>query len=195
VRSISANSRAQSTPRPGASSAFLRPSSGPSRKMSPCTSSSSAAGRRTYLPGWLRRGTRPTDIDNSAEQLSTARSLQDEHDLHFPLTHGNVEASGVPDASFGLAVSEYGHRSGPIRTGGSPETARLLRNGGELVFLTNGTLWILTVPDTEQEGRRRSASCGPISAFIASSGRMIRGSSSTSASAIGSACSVLTDSR
>ena len=58
----------------------------------------------------------------------------------------------MPDASFGLTVSEYGHRSGPIRTGGSPETARLLRNGGELVFLTNGTLWILTVPDTEQEG-------------------------------------------
>ena len=27
-----------------------------------------------------------------------------------------------------------------------------MRPGGELVFLTNGTLWLLTVPDTEEEG-------------------------------------------
>ena len=62
-----------------------------------------------YVSAWLaRRGARPTGIDNSAEQLSTARSLQDEHDLHVPLIHGNAEATGLPDASFDLAVSEYG---------------------------------------------------------------------------------------
>jgi ubiquinone/menaquinone biosynthesis C-methylase UbiE len=77
--------------------------------MSPAwTSSSSAAGRPTY-PAWLaRRGARPTGIDNSAEQLGTARSLQEQHDLHFPLIHGNAEATGLLDASFDLAVSEYG---------------------------------------------------------------------------------------
>ena len=150
-----------------------------------------------YVSAWLtRRGARPTGIDNSAEQLSTARSLQDEHDLHFPLIHGNAEVTGLPDASFDLAVSEYGASiwADPYRW--IPKAARLLHPGGELVFLTNGTLWILTVPDTEEErARRRSASHGPISACIASSGRTILGSSSTSASAIGSACCGLTDSR
>ena len=39
-----------------------------------------------YFGAWLaRRGARVTGIDNSAEQLKTARGLQDEHDLHFPL--------------------------------------------------------------------------------------------------------------
>ena len=33
-----------------------------------------------------------------------------------------------------------------------PEAARILRPGGELVFLTNGTLWVLTVPETNDEG-------------------------------------------
>ena len=106
-----------------------------------------------YISAWLaRRGARPTAIDNSAEQLGTARSLQDEHDLHFPLIHGNAEATGLPDASFDLAVSEYGASiwADPYRW--IPEAARLLRLGGELIFLTNGTLWILTVPDTEEEG-------------------------------------------
>jgi len=106
-----------------------------------------------YFSAWLaRRGARLTGIDNSAEQLRTARSLQDEHDLHFPLIHGNAEETGLPDASFDLAVSEYGASiwADPYRW--IPEAARLLRPGGELVFLTNGTLWILTVPDTEEEG-------------------------------------------
>ena len=106
-----------------------------------------------YVSAWLaRRGARPTGIDTSAEQLDTARSLQDEHDLHFPLIHGNAEATGLPDASFDLAVSEYGASiwADPYRW--IPEAARLLRPGGELIFLTNGTLWILTVPDTEEEG-------------------------------------------
>jgi SAM-dependent methyltransferase len=106
-----------------------------------------------YVSAWLaRRGARPTGIDNSAEQLSTARSLQDEHDLHFPLIHGNAEATGLPDASFDLAVSEYGASIWADPYCWIPEAARLLRPGGELVFLTNGTLWILTVSDTEEEG-------------------------------------------
>ena len=58
----------------------------------------------------------------------------------------------LPDASFDLAVSEYGASiwADPFRW--IPEAARLLRPGGELVFLVNGTLWVLTVPDTDTEG-------------------------------------------
>lgn len=106
-----------------------------------------------YFSAWLaRRGARVTGIDNSEEQLKTARTLQDEHDLHFPLIHGNAETTGLRDASFDLAVSEYGASiwADPYRW--IPEAARILRPGGELVFLTNGTLWILTVPDLQTDG-------------------------------------------
>ena len=106
-----------------------------------------------YVSAWLaRRGARVTGIDNSAEQLKTARALQDEHDLHFPLIHGNAEAVPLPDASFDLAVSEYGASiwADPYRW--VPEASRLLRPGGELAFLVNGTLWVLAVPDTDDEG-------------------------------------------
>ena len=106
-----------------------------------------------YFGAWLaRRGARVTGIDNSEEQLKTARALQAEHGLSFPLIHGNAETVPLPDASFDLAVSEYGASiwADPYRW--VPEAARLLRPGGELVFLTNGTLWVLTVPDTDSEG-------------------------------------------
>ena len=106
-----------------------------------------------YLSAWLaRRGARVTGIDNSEEQLKTARALQAEHNLEFPLIHGNAESVPLPDASFDLAISEYGVSiwADPYRW--IPEASRLLRPGGELVFLVNGTLWVLTVPDTDDEG-------------------------------------------
>lgn len=91
-------------------------------------------------------------IDNSAEQLKTAVVLQEEHGLRFPLIHGNAGTTGLPAASFDLAISEYGVSiwADPYRW--IPEGARLLRPGGELTFLVNSTLWMLTVPDLEVEG-------------------------------------------
>ena len=55
-------------------------------------------------------------------------------------------------AAFDLAVSEYGAAiwADPYRW--IPEAARILRPGGELVFLGNGTFWVLTVPETDDEG-------------------------------------------
>ena len=62
-----------------------------------------------YWSAWLaRRGARVTGIDNSARQLETARQLQREHKLEFPLIHGSAEEVPLPDASFDLAFSEYG---------------------------------------------------------------------------------------
>src|SRR5207248_997326 len=62
-----------------------------------------------YVAAWLaRRGARPVGIDNSPNQLETARTLQREHGLDFPLHLGNAEATPFPDASFDLAISEYG---------------------------------------------------------------------------------------
>jgi ubiquinone/menaquinone biosynthesis C-methylase UbiE len=62
-----------------------------------------------YVSSWLaRRGARVVGIDNSAAQLTTARRLQQQYGLDFPLIHGNAEAVPCPDASFDVAISEYG---------------------------------------------------------------------------------------
>src|SRR6202040_806341 len=103
-----------------------------------------------YVSAWLaRRGARPVGIDMSESQLTTARALQDEHDLRYPLVQGDAEATPFADASFDLAISEYGAAiwCDPYRW--IPEAARLLRPGGQLIFLVNSVLMMLTVPDEE----------------------------------------------
>jgi SAM-dependent methyltransferase len=104
-----------------------------------------------YLSAWLaRRGARPVGIDNSEKQLATARRLQAEHGLDFPLLHGNAEAVPYPDASFDLAISEYGASiwADPYRW--IPEASRLLRPAGRLIFLVNATILMLCMPDAEE---------------------------------------------
>ena len=72
------------------------------------------------------------------------------------LIEANAEDVPLPDASFDLALSEYGASiwCDPYRW--IPEAARLLRPGGELVFLRNSTLSVLCAPDDRREGRRTS---------------------------------------
>lgn len=106
-----------------------------------------------YVSAWLaRRGARPVGIDNSAKQLETARALQQEFGLEFPLLHGNAENVPFPDASFDLAISEYGAAIWADPYKWIPEAARVLRPGGQLIFLGNGVIFMLTVPDTDAEG-------------------------------------------
>jgi SAM-dependent methyltransferase len=103
-----------------------------------------------YVSAWLtRRGAHVTGIDNSSAQLETARALQEEFGLSFPLIHGDAEHVPLPDAGFDLAISEYGASiwSDPYRW--IPEAARLLRPGGDLIFLVNSTLLMLCVPDED----------------------------------------------
>jgi SAM-dependent methyltransferase len=104
-----------------------------------------------YVSAWLaRRGARPVGVDASARQLETARRLQREFGLDFPLHHANAERTPFPGASFDLAINEYGAAiwCDPLRW--IPEAARLLRPGGRLVFLANSALLMLCVP--EQDG-------------------------------------------
>jgi SAM-dependent methyltransferase len=101
-----------------------------------------------YVSAWLaRRGARPVGIDNSEQQLASARGFQREFGLEFPLWHGNAEQVPAPDESFDLAISEYGASiwCDPYRW--IPEAARLLRPGGQLIFLVNGVIAVLTFPD------------------------------------------------
>lgn len=100
-----------------------------------------------YVSSWLaRKGARIVAIDNSSAQLATARRLQLEHGLDFPLIHGNAEKVPYPDGSFDFAISEYGASLWADPQLWVPEAARLLRPGGQLVFLTNSFLMALCMP-------------------------------------------------
>jgi SAM-dependent methyltransferase len=104
-----------------------------------------------YVSAWLaRQGARPIGLDNSPAQLATARRLQTEHQLTFPLINGFAESLPFRDESFDFVVSEYGAAiwSDPYRW--IPEAARVLRPGGELLFLGNSTLLMLCTPDGEE---------------------------------------------
>ena len=101
-----------------------------------------------YVSAWLARlGARPVGIDNSPAQLATARRLQEEFGLTFPLIHAVAEAVPFPDASFDLAISEYGAAIWSDPYLWIPEAARVLRPGGELIFMVNGTILMLCAPD------------------------------------------------
>jgi SAM-dependent methyltransferase len=103
-----------------------------------------------YVSAWLaRRGARPVGLDNSAAQLATARALQERFGLRFPLLHASAERPPLAPASFDLAISEYGASIWCDPYAWIPAAARLLRPGGELVFLVNSVLLMLTIPDED----------------------------------------------
>jgi len=105
-----------------------------------------------YVSAWLaRRGARPVGIDNSSSQLHNARRFQREFDLSVPLLQADAERLPFADASFDLAISEYGACLWAAPSRGVPEASRVLRPGGRLVFLVNGTILMLCAPDDEEE--------------------------------------------
>ena len=104
-----------------------------------------------YFSAWLaRRGARVTGLDVTPAQLETARRCQRETGIEFPLVEASAEEVPLPDASFDLALSEYGASIWCDPQRWIPEAARLLRPAGELVFLCNSPLSLLCAPD---EGR------------------------------------------
>ena len=97
-----------------------------------------------YLSAWLaKRGARPVGVDPTPAQLATARGLQEETGLTFPLVEAAAEAVPLPAESFDLAISEYGASIWADPYKWIPEAARLLRPQGRLVFLRNSTLAVL----------------------------------------------------
>lgn len=103
-----------------------------------------------YVSAWLaRRGANVVGCDVSAEQLATARMFQDEFDLRFPLLQADGERLPFRDASFDVAISEYGVAlwCDPYRW--VPEAARVLRPGGRLLFVTVGSFLMLCFPEDE----------------------------------------------
>ena len=101
-----------------------------------------------YVSAWLaRRGARPVGIDVSENQLATARAMQAKHGLEFPLHHASAEDVPLPDDCADFVISEYGASLWCDPDAWLAEAARLLRPGGDLVFLTNSLMVTLCAPD------------------------------------------------
>ena len=108
-----------------------------------------------YFSAWLaRRGAQPVGVDPTPAQLETARRCQRELGIDFPLVEASAESVPLPDASFDLALSEYGASIWADPARWLPEAARLLRPSGRLVFLVNSPLSILCSPDGGPAGER-----------------------------------------
>ncbi|WP_370402232.1 class I SAM-dependent methyltransferase [Sulfitobacter sp. JB4-11] len=100
-----------------------------------------------YVSGWMaRRGARVTAIDISTEQLATARDCAAAHGADITFIEGNAEATGLPDATFDFAISEYGASIWCPPDRWLQEAWRLLRPGGRLVFLGNHPLSLICSP-------------------------------------------------
>jgi SAM-dependent methyltransferase len=103
-----------------------------------------------YVSSWLaRRGARPVGVDLSPVQLATARSFQREFGVEFPLVRAAAERVPLRNGRFDLVISEYGAAIWSDPYLWIPEAARLLRSGGELIFLGNASLLMLCVPDED----------------------------------------------
>jgi SAM-dependent methyltransferase len=94
-----------------------------------------------------KQGARPVGVDPTPAQLATARRMQAETGIVFPLVEAAAESVPLPDASFDIAVSEYGASLWALPERWLAEAARLLRPEGRLVFLTNSTLAMVCAPD------------------------------------------------
>lgn len=105
-----------------------------------------------YVSAWLSRaGAQPVAIDPTPSQLRIARRMQDETGLGFPLIRAAGEHVPLASASVDLVISEYGAAIWADPRLWIAEAARILRPGGELVFLGNSTLLILCAPDVDTE--------------------------------------------
>ncbi len=100
-----------------------------------------------YFGAWLKKqgARRVVGVDVTPAQLRTARRLDAELGLGLELIEGNAEAVPLAGALFDLVVSEYGASIWCDPARWIPEAARLLRPGGELVFMRNATIATLCV--------------------------------------------------
>ena len=104
-----------------------------------------------YVSAWMtRRGARCVGVDPSDGQLATARSFIAHYGLEIELIHGVAEDVSKPDESFDFAFSEYGAAIWADPYVWIPEAWRLLKPGGQLAFLGNGSWASVCQPWTEE---------------------------------------------
>ena len=84
---------------------------------------------------FAKQGARPVGVDITPAQLETARRMMAETGIEFPLVEADAGDTGLPEASFDLAFSEYGASIWVDPDRWIAEAARLLRAGARLVFM------------------------------------------------------------
>jgi SAM-dependent methyltransferase len=109
-----------------------------------------------YFGAWLRRrgARRVVGVDITPAQLETARRMNDEFELGLEFLEENAERTSLPDAAFDIVVSEFGASIWCDPELWIAEAARLLRPGGEVIFMRGSTLLILCSPDEGQAGEQ-----------------------------------------
>ncbi len=107
-----------------------------------------------YFGAWLKKAgaARVVGVDPTPAQLATARRCEEKFGLGLEFVEAFGEDVPLPDASFDIVFSEYGASIWADPYKWIPEAARLLRPGGELVFLGNSALVILCSPDEDEPG-------------------------------------------
>jgi SAM-dependent methyltransferase len=101
---------------------------------------------------FAKKGARPVGVDITPAQLETARRMMAETGIEFPLVEADAGETGLPDASFDLVFSEYGASIWIDQERFAAESARLLRPGGRLVFMSTSPLVIMCSRDDETVG-------------------------------------------
>src|SRR5438876_2435180 len=107
-----------------------------------------------YFGAWLKKhgAQRVVGVDITPAQLDTAREMNEKFGLGLEFLKANAEAVPLPDESFDMAFSEYGASLWCDPDLWIPEAARLLRPGGELVFMRSTDLEMVCSADTERIG-------------------------------------------
>jgi SAM-dependent methyltransferase len=103
-----------------------------------------------YFGAWIKRAgaRRVVGVDVTPAQLETARRMDGEFGLGLEFVEANAEDVPLPDESFDLVFSEYGASIWCDPALWIAEAARLLRPGGDLLFLRGSTLQMLCMPET-----------------------------------------------
>jgi SAM-dependent methyltransferase len=106
------------------------------------------AGTAFFSAALAAAGGRPVAIDLNEDQIATAQRCQEQTGVRFPLIQADAHAVPLADGCADLVVSEHGASVWCDPWRWLPEAARLLRPGGQLVFLVNSVLSTLCAPET-----------------------------------------------
>lgn len=102
-----------------------------------------------------QQGATVTGVDISEEQLDYARALAEKHDVEVEFLHQSVtDLSDIPDDAFDLAFSAFAFQWVEDLAACFTEAARILRDGGRLVFSVDHPYYKMV--DTDSHAVTRS---------------------------------------